>query len=614
MMIEQKRDFKRYMAACWSRKTNQTVVEWAEENVTIGESESDWHGPFRVARTPHMAEPLECFRDNGVKSVTMVYGTQVCKTFTLILGMLWTLANRSGNALWVMDSVDNVRDFSRDRWNVFIDGCKALANLRSTITADTSNLRQKIAGSVVYFVGSNSAGRLASKPVSLVIMDEVGKFAAATDSESDSVDNAEQRTKAKAHGKHIKASSPTDDVGLVWLEFLAGDQRCYFMPCVHCGEWIRFTWEDVEWDSAAKGPGGWDYERVKHSAHYKCPECSGKISDSDKTQMLRAGQWRPTRQDAPAGVRSYHCSSLYSIWPACSWGNLAVQYLQAKSKNKLEGFRRNWLALPTTTLEEQIKPDDLRHRQEEYKQAIPDQVLILTGGADVQGDRIETELVGWGLGEESWSIDYQIFWGDPNKPDVWNELDEWIKRERGARLRAFGIDSGDHPDRVYRFTRPRESLGVYALKGSSTGHRPIASKPSRVRKGRVKLHSVGTDTAKDLIYSNLRLTEPGPGYCHFPHETETGQYGAEYFAQLTAETKKPVTRRHNSDYVYVKTRARNEALDCRVYATHALFTLSANVLEAEHKRRAQEGNAQTPGARQPAPRRAANRTRRAVRR
>jgi phage terminase large subunit GpA-like protein len=84
---------------------------------------------------------------------------------------------------------------------------------------------------------------------------------------------------------------------------------------------------------------------------------------------------------------------------------------------------------------------------------------------------------------------------------------------------------------------------------------------------------VGVDAAKTALYDRLKIREVGPGYCHFPIGRDQ-----EYFDQLTAEKK--YTRYHHG-YPRQEWRkppaARNEALDCRVYAYAALHALYAAV-------------------------------------
>jgi phage terminase large subunit GpA-like protein len=136
------------------------------------------------------------------------------------------------------------------------------------------------------------------------------------------------------------------------------------------------------------------------------------------------------------------------------------------------------------------------------------------------------------------------------------------------------IDTGYQSKIVYDFCKPREVNRVFAIKGVAGVNRPVVSRPNRGNSAKVALFSLGVDSAKELIYSRLKIEDSGAGYCHFP----IGQgYDEEYFEQLTAE--KAVTRVRNGvkSRVWQKTRARNEALDVRVYALAAFVNLNANL-------------------------------------
>jgi phage terminase large subunit GpA-like protein len=197
----------------------------------------------------------------------------------------------------------------------------------------------------------------------------------------------------------------------------------------------------------------------------------------------------------------------------------------------------------------------------------------------VQDDRLEVEIVGWGRDEESWSIDYRTIYGDPSSPAVWSDLDSILAQrferedERELMVRAACIDSGGHhTSSVYNYVRPREGKRFFAIKGVGGEGKPLVGKPTRNNIGKIRLFPVGVDSAKDLLFSRMRIKEVGPGYMHFPLSRSD-----EYFRQLTAE--KLVTRYHKgfARREWVKTRPRNEALDVRVYAMAALGILNLNL-------------------------------------
>jgi phage terminase large subunit GpA-like protein len=79
---------------------------------------------------------------------------------------------------------------------------------------------------------------------------------------------------------------------------------------------------------------------------------------------------------------------------------------------------------------------------------------------------------------------------------------------------------------------------------------------------------VGVDTAKDAIYARLRISTPGPGYCHFPVS-----YNETYFKQLTSEkVRTKFVKGFPVREWYKEQGIRNEALDRRVYAMCALHS------------------------------------------
>ena len=206
--------------------------------------------------------------------------------------------------------------------------------------------------------------------------------------------------------------------------------------------------------------------------------------------------------------------------------------------------------------------------------------MVLTCGVDCQDDRLEAEVVGWGLGEECWGIEYKTIYGSITNPATWSQLEQWItqpwEHESGVHLRVASamIDTGYQSKIVYDFCKPREVNRFFAIKGVAGANRPIVSRPARSNSGKVALFSLGVDSAKELLYSRLKIDQAGAGYCHFPIGNG---YDDEYFEQLTAEKAVLRVKNGQKQRVWQKTRARNEALDVRVYALSAFVNLNANL-------------------------------------
>jgi phage terminase large subunit GpA-like protein len=265
----------------------------------------------------------------------------------------------------------------------------------------------------------------------------------------------------------------------------------------------------------------------------------------------------------------------------------------------------------------------LAARAELYPAEVPRGVGILTAAIDVQADRLELEVDGWGAGEESWTIDHVRLYGDTAHEDVWQRAESYLARAYGheaggeLRIRAAMIDSGYRTTEVYRFVRSRQARNVWASKGTDEKGKAPLSKATRANRDGVKVWTIGTVAMKDTLFARLRVQRPGPRYIHFRGPTETG-LDAEYFAQFAGE--KAVTERGRGGQAvrrYVQVRPRNEAIDLKVLNLAALHALGPRVREELGKwseRAAQQGvvaEAGADGVPPPPPKRAPKPQRRA---
>lgn len=361
-------------------------------------------------------------------------------------------------------------------------------------------------------------------------------------------------------------STPTNKgASRIEKEFETTDKRKWFCPCPRCGVHQVLQWSQVKWP-----PG------KPELAVYECESCRAELNDDDRVMMINAGEWRPTAEFR--GKRGYHLNGIASPFPAKRGfkgrlHQMAAGFLEAKAGGSmmLKTWVNTFLAETWADEGEDVEPDPLLARREDYGAEIPDGVVILTAGIDVQNDRVEMEIVGWGVGEESWGIHYQRFYGNPEKETTWQPVEEVLsrawKRKDGLQFRVSAglVDSGFATKRVYEWAKKMHVRSIYAAKGYAGQGRPLAGKFGKPSMARVILFPIGVDTAKEVIYSRLKQLNAGPGYCHFPMS-----YDEDYFLQLTAERK---VRRYVKGFAKVeweKVRPRNEALDCRVYALAAL--------------------------------------------
>jgi phage terminase large subunit GpA-like protein len=551
-----------------------TVSEWANANRILTGHASAEPGEWRTDRAPYQQEMMDVFTDPMVEAVVFMCASQIGKTEIVNNIVGYYIDQDPAPILVVQPNVDPMaRTWSTDRLAPML---AAAACLRGKVSdpksRDTSNtvLHKVFPGGHITVIGANSPSGLASRPIRIVLFEEIDRYDESISTEGDPIKLGEQRAANFWNRKILKNSTPTlKGFSRIEKEYAKSDQRRYHVPCPACGAFQVLIWKNLKWEDKPE------------DAAYVCDHCGTLIPETDKAPMLAGGKWVP--ENPGSRIPGFHINALYSPWQR--WGKLAAEWLDCQQElGALQAFINLKLG---ETWEERggMDTDDLEGRKEAYVADVPAGVGLLTAGVDVQDDRLEVIIRGWGHGEESWLITRAIILGDPSgeskdrtKPSVWAQLDtllhtEW-RHEAGVTIRVDTtcVDSGAHTDAVYRFCKPRYGFRVFATKGySGPGHPIVNHKPSVSNRGRVRLFFVGTDAAKDSVYGRLRISTAGPQFMHFPLAAD-----ADYFDQLVAEkvVKEMVNGRWFRRYKLPRGR-RNEVLDCEVLALVALELSSA---------------------------------------
>lgn len=567
------------------------VSEWAEAYRVLDQSTSAEPGPWRTARTPYLREIMDSLSPSDpCEEVVFQKGTQVGGTEG---GNNWTgfvIHHAPGPMMYVQPTVETAKAYSKTRIAPMIEKVPVLGErIRPARSRDSGNtlFQKDFPGGFLRITGANSAVGLRSLPIRYLFLDEVDGYPDDVDGEGDPVELARKRTDTFARNRKILIVSTPTVKGLSRIERAMdhSDQRRYFVPCPSCRAEQPITWGKLRWDRADDG------EHLPATVRMICEACEAEIPETRKDWMLARGKWVATAK-GNGRTRGYHLSALYSPLGWFSWTEAVEAFLSAKKEGveSLKTWTNTVLAETWEEKGETVEPESLFSRREAYEADVPEGVLVLTAGVDVQDDRLELEVVGWGLGKESWSIDYAVLYGDPETSDVWDRLDDQLRRPffdaegQAFTIKAAGVDSGNWTDIVYRFCAPRESRMIYAMKGEAGPGKPIA-RPAKRKHGKkrrpVNLFLLGVDEAKTLLYAQLRQDRPGAGYCHFPIAEE---YDRDHFDQLTAEKRVlRYVKGHPRPEWILPGGKRNEALDCRVLAMGALELLDP-VFEVVQKR------------------------------
>jgi phage terminase large subunit GpA-like protein len=563
-----------------------TVSEWSRRHRVLPKGTSPRPGVFHPER--FQVEMMDCILNPDVHEIVCIKSTQIGWSDAILNNLIGYFIDVDPKPMMlVQPTIDNAKDYGRKRITPMVQSSPVLrAKVREATTRRSGNTLalKEFPGGFLKLTGANSGSGLRSDPVPVVLFDEADGYPLDVDGEGDPIEIATRRTDAYPDYKIIKGSTPAKPKGLSRIErdFLRSDQRRFYVPCPYCGCKQVLWWRDpVTKEYRLRYEVDDDQQVIASSVLYLCEQCKRGIAESYKQRMLDAGEWIARFPDRP--VVGFHINALYSPWRE-NWKALAQEWQEAARRHdpeKLKVFITLRLGETWEEAGDVLEGHVLKARRETWKADVPAGVGLLTAAVDVQNDRLEMIIKGWGAGEESWLIAYQQFFGDPGREDIWNELDELLLTEfenevgRKLRVSATFIDSGGHhTEAVYRFTKTRNIRRVFACKGSSEYAQPILGKFTLNNTYRVKLFTLGTDTAKDRIFSRLRIPTPGAGYVHLPEWADE-----EYLEQLTAE--KAITKYKRGRGMvreYVKTRARNEALDLEVYALAALYVLGAQTL------------------------------------
>jgi len=554
------------LSEVWLPPPNLTVDAWADSYRKLSSESSAEAGNWRTDRVPFQREIMKVINDPAIEEIVFIKSAQVGATEILLNAIGYYIDQEPSSILCLQPTLQMSMAFSKDRLAPMVRDTDALkGKIKDPRSKDAENttLHKKFPGGHITIVGANSASGLASRPIRILLCDEVDRYPLSAGTEGDPINLARKRTTTFWNRKIMMTSTPTiKGISRIEKAYEESDKRVYKVPCPECKHKQELKWKQISWP-----------ENKPEEAALSCHNCGVIIPESKKQWMLLNGEWE--KQNPKSKKAGFHISELYS--PFRSWVELVEDFLEAKkSPELLQTFVNTTLGELWEEQGESIEAEGLMQLCEQYNhEAIPDDIYALTAGVDTQQDRLEVQVIGWGENLESWVVEYRIIWGDPSTKEVWQDLDDYLKNSfttQGGRklpISATCIDSGGHhTDQVYAYTRTVANRRIFAIKGQSQAGKPIAGRPSLVGKRKSRLFPVGSDTAKEWIHARLKSKKK---LIHFPNTVDE-----EYFKQLTAERRVPKYNRGKKVLVWQQTRARNEALDTFVYALAAIHILQPN--------------------------------------
>ena len=581
-----------HILAAFRQPARLTVSQWADSFRVLDERFAAEAGRWRTDRAPYAREWMDSATCRWVRRVSIMASTQVGKTEAANNVLGYVVHQQPAPAMLVMPRADDARLAAERR---ILPMIHASAELRAELTDRAHDAKSReiaFRRSVLYFRAAQSPADLASVPVRVVCGDEIDKWPSWTGKEANPLSLLAERTHTYPRSHLVfLTSTPTTRDGLICKEYEDGDQRSFWLPCPHCQTMQVLRWSNLKWD-ADRITTARDM-RVERQAWFACIRCGGQIEDAHKPAMMRAGVWVPRRytlEEWLAGAReadrvehrSYHIWAAYSPW--LPWWRIVAEFLSSKDEpSRLMNFTNSWLA---EVWEERI--DDvgdeavaasigtLRQRE------VPAEVQLITGSVDVQKDRLEWSIHGWGMNEETWLL-------AAGKATRWEELAESVVLstwgEQQLRPRAVLIDSRFRRDEVIDFAR--QFAPIVRMIAGVERNNPIPFATQKLdrhpRTGQpmagCTIWTVNVGMFKDIAHARLARSndrEAGQaGRIHLPMDLPE-----DYLRQLSSEHK--VRERSRSR---IRTRwtmrpghQRNEAWDLLVYQIAAGRMIRADLL------------------------------------
>lgn len=548
-----------------------TVSEWAEKYRMLDSKSSAMPGPWSNDITPYLTGVMDEFNNYETEKIIFVKPTQIGGTEAL-QNMIGYIVMQDPSPTMIVYPTDTLaKSVSENRLQPML---KATPEIAKKFDENSSLLELQFDSMYISLTGSNSPSGLASKPIRFLMMDEVDKYPGASSKEADPIKLATERTKTFHNKKIYITSTPTLKTGHIWKEKEAADiEKHFFVPCPHCGEYIEFKFQNIRFPDDE----GMSYADRAEFATYVCQECGCLITDNDKHNMLKLGEWRTVRHNTKY-VRNvaFWINTLYS--PFVRWSDIAKEFLVSKDDPEdLQNFVNSWLAEAWEDTKLKTSAELVLERQTELPAyVVPQWTKLLTAGVDVQENSLYWSIRAFGEFLTSQNIAH-------GQSLSFEEIDRIMNMqymtEEGDPMvvNLCLIDSGDQTDIVYDFCALHSD---YALPVKGSSHAQLSHyKLSMVNKTDSRAYGmqlvlVDGGRYKDMIAGRMQRPNGKGSWMVY------SGCDMEYATQVTAEHKVNVKTPGGTKQVWQKksSHADNHYLDTEVYALAAADVMGVRTL------------------------------------
>lgn len=622
------------LAATAERHVLLSPSEWAETRRYLPSQTTARPGPFSWDPTPYWREPLDCMsQESGVHFVAIQKGAQVAATVGVLENVIGYYAEHVRTMPVLFFTADDGLAKLRMDVNIvpmfqssgFDDIIQSNDTMRKGKQGLTNTKIEWAGGGYLIPLGAINEAKQRSLSAPILLRDEASGWPLVVGRDGDPMKTTETRTNSYELTRKILDLSTPTIVGtdVISKRFALGDQRYYFVPCIHCGEKQVLRFRGTNKETGLIYGLNWETEQtetgrtvVSGSVRYTCKHCAGDMVNEHKALIMPQGEWRPTARPSQPDFRSYHISALYAPSFARTWEAIARAWVEAwddeenrhKDIEKLQVFYNNDLGEPFEARTDKLKAHQVSpHKRAAYRSGeLPmahameragGPIEIITMAVDVQEKWLAVKVMAWApsadsAGYNAYMVEYIVIEGDCTSPDsqAWEDLAELIDAKtysaggRDFRIAITMVDASYLSDTVYSFCGQWDA-GVYPLRGRD---KPL--KGSRIKEfdmlqnaTGVRYCAVTVDLYKDRWSHALARQWNGLGT--LPRNTWSAPIDIEdkTLNHLTVEykcqQKDPKSGKVLGTYWHRPNNARQELWDLLMYNTAALEMVAYDVCE-----------------------------------
>lgn len=565
------------------------IDEWVDGGNIMLPSNTAEPGTYSLERTPYQRGILRALSpDDPTQVVIICCGSQLGKTTIELCTMNYSISENPSPIAFAFSDDGNLKNFVKNKFDPMLNAnpkIKILLKSEGRSSADSMSSKQ-FPGGFLKFLSGKSESSMRSDSVKLIIADEVDGMG--TTKGGDVLSLLMKRTTTYGDNRKICMSSTPLNDGVIFSYLEDSTYNKYFVRCPHCGEYMLFELDNFRWKSNGTGI---------EDAYMECPHCQAVIHNEDKLWMMdpkNGAEWRATNPKASPIKQGFYLPTFYAPVGWTSWKDIAEEYYQAGftekglNADKMTAFYNTILALP---FRQASTSNDWRVKFEEAQQSpyrigeVPDWINFITTGSDVQGNRIETKVIGWGKRGRHLTIDYKVFLV-PNDEEItimngeaWRKYREEIldgvwEREDGLKMKSIAnaMDSSYKPDTIYAFylaLETEERARFFPIKGDDrmTGYMSSQREVKSANLSGAMYWKVPVSAIKHTVFTHLEEKDNEqhnkPFIAFFPSD-----FNQEFYMQIYSES----FLKNGSKYSWIKTRDRNEGLDTYVY-NYAMYYL-----------------------------------------